>query len=85
MEIKRKEQLKKEELEYKNLQADTKKSLGRILEILKTKGVRCGMVGLTYDANTKDFKPQTKLYSPTFMPKKKYIPEDDEEQMELPF
>lgn len=89
--IMRVDTMNKETPEFERLQKDMLKEqydieeTGTILEILKTKGVRCGMVGLTYDVNTKDFKPQTKLYSPTFMPKKKYIPEEDDEQMELPF
>ncbi len=32
-----------------------------ILEVLKTKGVRCGVVGLVYDDVTKTFKQQPKL------------------------
>lgn len=34
-----------------------------VLEVLKTKGVRCGFVGLVYEEKTKTFKQQNKLVS----------------------
>ena len=41
---------------------------------------------LVYDTDTKNFNPQLKLYKSSFIPQKRYIPEeDDESQMELPF
>lgn len=34
-----------------------------VLEVLKTKGVKCGVVGLTYENTTKTFKQQNKIVS----------------------
>lgn len=86
--------MNKDNPEYERLKQDMSKEFydieetGTVLEILKTKGMRCGLVGLVYDSDTKDFKPQNKMYQTSFVPQRKYIPEDDDDdidQMELPF
>ena len=90
--IMRVDTMNKDTPEYERLKQDMLKEdydieeTGTVLEILKTKGVRCGLVGLVYDTDTKNFNPQLKLYKSSFIPQKRYIPEeDDESQMELPF
>ena len=55
--------------EYEKLQKDMLKEkyditkTSTILEILKTKGTKCGLVGLIYDRVTKSFKEQSFLTS----------------------
>ena len=64
--------LDKEGVEYKRLSKlmfderyDIEKT-SSILEVLKTKGVRCGAVGLMYDSKTKTFRQQPKITSETY-------------------
>ena len=81
--------------EYERLRKDMEaeqyniEETGSVLEVLKTKGMRCGLVGLTYDSDTKDFRPQHKMYETSFVPQQsRYLLEtsdDDIDQMELPF
>ena len=53
--------------EYERLQKDMFREkyditeTSTILEVLKTKGVRCGLVGLKYDSITKSFKEQAQI------------------------
>jgi len=65
----RTDNLEKDNGEYKRLlklmfkeKYDMSKT-STILEVLKTKGVRCGVVGLTYDVITKTFKQQEHITS----------------------
>ena len=59
--------LNKETTEYENLSKVMHKegynieNTSTILEILKTKGLRCGFVGMVYDNTTKTFKQQTRM------------------------
>ena len=56
------------------------KETNTVLEILKTKGVRCGVVGLKYDNTTKTFKQQSKIVSELYdrMIRKAKTKESDE-------
>lgn len=61
--------LDKENNEYKRLNKELFKEkyditqTSTVLEILKTKGVRCGVVGLLYDNTTKTYKQQPQITS----------------------
>lgn len=59
-----------------------------ILEILKTKGIACGLVGLQYDSFTKTFREQGKITSELYEKMKKQNVQEAEgesEQFELPW
>lgn len=61
--------LDEENMEYKRLSKALFKEryditeTSTVLEVLKTKGVKCGVVGLTYENTTKTFKQQNKIVS----------------------
>lgn len=70
--IMRKDNIKQESPDYKRLEEDLLKEryeiekVDSILEILKTKGNRCGLVGLKYDRDLKTYKLAEKMTQESF-------------------
>lgn len=70
--IMRKDNIKPESPDYKRLEEDLLKEryeiekVDSILEILKTKGNRCGLVGLKYDKDLKTYKLAEKMTQESF-------------------
>lgn len=70
--IMRKDNIKPESPDYKRLEEDLLKEryeiekVDSILEILKTKGNRCGLVGLKYDRDLKTYKLAEKMTQESF-------------------
>lgn len=77
--IMRKDTIKADSPDYKKLEEDLLKErydiekVDSILEILKTKGNRCGLVGLTYDKDLKTYKLAKKLASEDFYKLEKQV------------
>lgn len=81
--------LKKDNKEYQRLEEDLQKegykveSVNSVLDVLKTKGNRCGVVGLTYVTNKKTYIPALKMTEEE-REKRKYQ-KNIEHQEELPW
>lgn len=83
--IMRADLVERDSLEYKRLykkmlkeRYDIEKT-STILEVLKTKGVRNGLVGLVYDTNTRAFTEQSKLTSELYEKKKHEVADDGQQ------
>lgn len=80
----------KESTEYKRLQKQMFEEgyditqTSSILEVLKTKGIRCGLVGLIYDPITKTFTGQSQMTS-EIREKMKHQTQQQTEIDEMPF
>lgn len=83
--------LKKDNKEYQKLEEDLTKEGYRIdktnsvLDILKTKGNRCGVVGLTYVSNKKTYIPAEKMTEEEKEKKKHQENKNKQEEMDLPW
>ena len=83
--------LKKDNKEYQKLEEDLIKEGYRIdktnsvLDILKTKGNRCGVVGLTYVSNKKTYIPAEKMTEEEKEKRRYQENKNKQEEMDLPW
>ena len=86
--ILRVDNLRKKDKDYEKLEKELIvevydiKETSTVLEILKTKGERCGLVALSYDKKTKSYTEVEKMSSEL---KEKVIHKEKEEEEELPW